>query len=272
MIKELLHKGRPLLMGILNATPDSFYDGGRYINIDDALKHALEMVENGADIIDVGGESTRPFSDPVDSQEELERVIPVIKAIRLRSDVLISIDTYKSEVAKRACEAGAQIINDISGLGFDNNMADTIANMGVDAIMMHIKGTPRDMQKDPFYEDVISEIKMYFKDRIAFAESKGIKKDRIILDPGIGFGKRVEDNLRIIKELRSFKDLGMPILIGTSMKSFIGKVTESALEERIEGTLASIALSIWNGADIIRVHDVKKAHKVLKLVDAVMKS
>lgn len=272
MIKGLLHKGRPLIMGILNVTPDSFYDGGRYLNIDDSLKHALEMVEDGADIIDVGGESTRPFSDPVDTQEELERVIPVIKAIRSRSDVIISIDTYKSEVAQRACDAGAGIINDISGLGFDSNMADTIASMGVYAVIMHIKGTPRDMQANPYYDDVISEIKGYFKNRIAFAESRGINKDKIILDPGIGFGKRIEDNLRIIKELGAFKDLGMPILIGTSMKSFIGRITESELNERMEGTLASIAISIWNGADIVRVHDVKKAFKVVKLVDAVMKS
>ncbi|HOJ70353.1 MAG TPA: dihydropteroate synthase [Syntrophorhabdaceae bacterium] len=272
MIKGLLHKARPLLMGILNVTPDSFFDGGQYLNIEDALRHAMRMVEDGADIIDVGGESTRPFSDPVDAHEELKRVIPVIEAIRSRSDVIISIDTYKSEVAEKACDAGAEIVNDISGLGFDSNMADTIARMGAYVVIMHIKGTPRDMQTNPYYDDVVSEIKGYFQERIALAESKGIKRDKIILDPGIGFGKRVEDNLRIIKGLGSFKDLGMPILIGTSMKSFIGKVTETELDERTEGTLASIAISVWNGADIVRVHDIKKANKVLKLVDAVMKS
>jgi len=259
-------------MGILNVTPDSFFDGGQYLKKDEALKHALKMIEDGADIIDVGGESTRPFSEPVDVQEELRRVIPVIEAIRLRSDITISVDTYRAEVAENACKAGAEIVNDISGLGFDSKMAETIARLGAYAVIMHIKGTPKDMQKDPYYDDVISEIKDFFSERIEFARAKGIDDGKIILDPGIGFGKRVEDNLRIIKELKAFKELGMPILIGTSMKSFIGTVTESELHERIEGTLASIAISIWNGADIVRVHDVKKAFKVIKLVDAIMRS
>lgn len=272
MKKRLLPKDRPLVMGILNITPDSFFDGGRYNNTEHAIKHAFEMIEEGADIIDVGGESTRPFSKPVPLKDELERVIPVIEEIRSKSDIFISIDTYKARVAEEAFHAGADIINDISGLGFDKDMAKTAARLGAYVVIMHIKGTPEDMQTNPGYEDVIEEIKGYFKDRIDFALSSGIQREKIILDPGIGFGKRVEDNLKIIKELRGFKEFDLPILIGTSMKSFIGHVTESELQERVEGTLASIALSVWNGADIVRVHDVKKAIKVIKLVHAVMKT
>jgi len=269
---RLLHKEIPLIMGILNVTPDSFYDGGRYIKLEDALKRALEMIEEGADIIDVGGESTRPFSEPASTYEELKRVIPVIEHIRAQTDIPISIDTYKSEVAKEALCAGADIVNDISGFGFDEKMAETVARFNAYAVIMHIKGTPRDMQLNPYYDDVIGEIIEYFKERLNFALSSGIEREKIILDPGIGFGKRVEDNLKIIKELRRFKEFGLPLLIGTSMKSFIGHVTGSDVNERVEGTLASIAISIWNGADIVRVHDVKKAKKVIKLVDAVIKS
>lgn len=269
--KQLL-KNRPLIMGILNVTPDSFFDGGKYVNTESAIKRGLEMIEEGADIIDVGGESTRPFSEPVSTEDELKRVIPVIEGIRSRSDILISIDTYKARVAYEAIHAGADMVNDISGLGFDNEMAETIAKSDAFVVIMHIKGTPQNMQINPAYMDVIGEIKAYFKERIGFALSSGIKREKIIVDPGIGFGKRVEDNLRIIKELHRFKELGAPVLIGTSMKSFIGHVTDSPLLERVEGTLASIAISVWNGADIVRVHDVKKALKVIKFVDAVMKS
>ncbi|MCX7965664.1 MAG: dihydropteroate synthase [Syntrophorhabdaceae bacterium] len=268
----MLIRERPLIMGILNVTPDSFFDGGKYSNTEDAIKHGLEMVEDGADIIDVGGESTRPYSKPVSLEDELNRVIPVIKGIRSKSDILISIDTYKARVAKEAFDAGANMVNDISGLGFDKDMAKTVAKLGAYAVIMHIKGTPQDMQLSPSYKDVIKEIKDYFQERIDFALSSGIEREKIILDPGIGFGKRIEDNLKIIKELKTFKEFGLPLLIGTSMKSFIGHVTDSELHERVEGTLASIAISIWNGADIVRVHDVKKALKVIKLVYAVMKS
>lgn len=259
-------------MGILNVTPDSFFDGGKYLNREDAIKRALEMVEEGADIIDVGGESTRPYSEPVSTDEELKRVIPVIEGIRSRSDVFISIDTYKARVAEEAVYAGADIVNDISGFKFDRDMAYTVARLGVYGVIMHIKGTPRNMQVNPYYEDVISEIKEYFNERIEFALSVGIEREKIIIDPGIGFGKRVKDNLKIIKELKTFKEFGLPVLIGTSMKSFIGHVTSSEVHDRVEGTLASIAISIWNGADILRVHDVKKTVKVLKLVHAIMNS
>lgn len=273
MKREIAWKDRPLIMGVLNVTPDSFFDGGKFFKPEKAVRHALRMVKDGADIVDVGGESTKPYAEPISTDEELKRVIPVIEGIRARSDIIISIDTYKSKVAKEACAVGADIVNDISGLTFDKEMVNVVSKLGVYVVIMHIQGTPKDMQKNPYYEDVISEIKDFFIERIGFARRHGIEEDNIILDPGIGFGKRVEDNLKILKQLESFKEIGRPILIGTSMKGFIGKVTDSSLEEeRTEGTLASIAISVWNRADIIRVHDVKKACKVVKLVDAVMKS
>ncbi len=259
-------------MGILNVTPDSFFDGSRFFDIEKAVEHALRMVEDGADIIDVGGESTRPYSEPVSADEEMKRVLPVISKIRAQSDTLISIDTYRAKTARAAYSAGADMINDISGLTFDHDMADTVGDLGAYVVIMHIKGTPRNMQKEPFYVDVISEIKDFFIERIRFAKDHGVKEDNIILDPGIGFGKRVEDNLRILKMLGALKDIERPILVGTSMKSFIGKVTDAEIEERIDGTLASIAISLWNGADIVRVHDVKRAHRVLNLVHAVRES
>ncbi len=259
-------------MGILNVTPDSFYDGGKYNGEDRAIGHAMTLVEDGADIIDVGGESTRPSAEPVNTDEELRRVIPVIEKIRSRSDVSISIDTYKARVADEACCAGADIINDISGLTFDAEMAPLAARLGVYAVIMHIKGTPKDMQKDPYYDDVISEITDFFQRQTETAMQAGIAEDRIILDPGIGFGKRTEDNLRVLRLLGEFKKLGKPILIGTSMKSFIGQITGSPVEERSEGTLASIVVSLMNGADILRVHDVKKTREAVKLVHAIMQS
>jgi dihydropteroate synthase len=259
-------------MGILNVTPDSFFDGNRYFETRKAVEYALLMIEEGADIIDVGGESTRPFTRPVPLHDELERVIPVIEGIRERSDVLISIDTYKSPVARKACEAGADIVNDISGLRFDGDMAETVAGLGAYLVIMHMKGKPEDMQNDPCYDDVIGEIKMFFEERIGFAKSVGISEDKIIIDPGIGFGKRVEDNLKIIGNIGEFKRTGRPLLIGTSMKNFVGRVTGASLEERREGTLASAAIAVWNGADIVRVHDVKGTAKAVKLVYAVMRA
>ena len=272
MQRKLLCTGKPLVMGVLNVTPDSFSDGGKFLDFKSALQRARQMIEEGADIIDVGGESTRPWSQRVPADEELRRVIPVIEGIRAESDVVISIDTYKAEVAKKAHEAGADMINDISALAFDPGMAETAAALGMYVVMMHMKGTPENMQADPHYEDVVEEVRRWLEVRMAFAVDRGIKEDDIILDPGIGFGKRLEDNLRIIKGLRAFKDLGRPILVGTSRKTFIGKVTDSPVDDRMEGTLASIAISLWNGADIVRVHDVGEARKVAMLVDAVVKS
>jgi dihydropteroate synthase len=272
MAREIRWKDRPLLMGVLNVTPDSFFDGGKSFSREKAVLHGLEMVEEGADIIDVGGESTRPSSEPVSLEDELERVIPVISEIRATSDVFLSVDTYKSEVARQALAAGADMVNDISGLTFDRGMVDRVRDSGAYVVIMHIKGTPRDMQKAPHYNDVIAEIRAFFDRQVGFARSRGVSEERIILDPGIGFGKRRQDNLKIIKKLRVFRETGRPLLIGTSMKAFIGKVTDTPLNERTEGTLASVALCAWNGADIIRVHDVKGAVRVVKLVDAVMKA
>jgi dihydropteroate synthase len=263
-------KNIPLIMGILNITPDSFSDGGRHWKMEDALGSALRMIDEGVDIIDIGGESTRPFAEPVSEKEELERVIPVIEKIRALSDIPLSIDTYKSAVAYEALRVGADIVNDISGLTYDHAMARVIAENKAGAVIMHIKGTPRNMQKDPHYNDVIAEIMGFLRDQVKYAIDSGIDSNRIIIDPGIGFGKRIEDNLRILKHLQEFKCLGKPVLVGTSMKSFIGSLTEFPVEERVEGTLASLVIALLNGADIIRVHDVKKASRVLKLTKAVM--
>jgi len=258
MVRTLDFKKGPLIMGILNVTPDSFYDGGRHFNTDVAIGYAIEMIEDGADIIDVGGESTRPFSEATPSDIELERVLPVIEA-------------YKSQVVKEAYRAGADIANDISGFSFDPLMAKTVAELNMYGIIMHIKGTPKDMQQNPYYEDVIGEISTFFMERVDYAKNSGVDESRIILDPGIGFGKRVVDNLKIIKSLSDFKQLGRPILIGTSMKSFIGHVTDAkVVEDRLEGTYASVAISVWNGADIVRVHNVKGTKKVVSLVSAIM--
>jgi dihydropteroate synthase len=269
MVRELQWRDRPLIMGVLNVTPDSFFDGGKYATRKKAVDHALRMIEDGADIVDVGGESSRPFSKPVSIYEELERVVPVIEGIKERSGILISVDTCKAGVAREACLAGADIVNDISGLIHDPEMADTISASKAYVVIMHMKGQPETMQVAPYYDDVISEIHSFFEERIQFAITRGIAKDTIILDPGIGFGKRVEDNLKIMKNLGVFKRLDLPLLVGTSMKGFIGKVTGSTLKGRVEGTLASVAVSAWIGADIVRVHDVKKAKKVVDLVGAI---
>lgn len=235
-----------------------------------ALDHALRMIGEGADIIDIGGESTRPYAQPVPEEEELRRIMPVIEALRASSDILISVDTYKADVAAAALKAGADIVNDISGLTYDDTMAHVIADNDAWAVIMHIKGTPRNMQVDPHYDDVVKEVSQFLRERMEHAVRAGMDPEKIIIDPGIGFGKRVEDNLRILKMLREFKKLGRPVLIGTSMKSFIGKITGLPVEERVEGTLASLAVALMNGADILRVHDVKKAKKVIKTVKAVM--
>ncbi len=258
---------RTYVMGILNVTPDSFSDGGKYFTLDSAIEHAMKMIEDGADIIDVGGESTRPGSEPVSIEEELRRVIPVIKELVKRSDVPISIDTYKSEVARQALEEGAVIVNDISGLKFDKKMADVVASYKASVVLMHIKGTPKTMQQNPHYDDVISEIYSYLCESVEIAKSAGI--EQIIIDPGIGFGKRLIDNLEIIRRLREFKSLGYPILIGVSRKSFIGNVLNLPVEERLEGTAGAVAISVWNGANIVRVHDVKEMTRVVKIVDAI---
>src|SRR4030043_932412 len=258
------------IMGILNVTPDSFSDGSLYFDKSAAIKRAIQMVEDGADIIDIGGESTRPGSEPVTIEEELMRTIPVIEAISKEAKIPLSIDTYKSEVAKRALDAGASMVNDISGLRFDSKMPEVVYEYKVPVVIMHVKGTPRDMQQNPVYEALIPEIMDYLRNGMMIARREGISEDMIIIDPGIGFGKTFDHNLGIIKHLREFTFLEKPILIGPSRKAFIGKILgDVPPTERLEGTAAAVAVSIINGANIIRVHDVKEMVKVAKIADAI---
>lgn len=258
------------VMGILNITPDSFSDGGLFLDGNSAIERALRMEAEGADIIDIGGESTRPGSEPVSLEEELQRTIPVIEALSGRLNIPVSIDTYKSEVARRAIEAGADIVNDISGLRFDPEMATTLSQYDVALVLMHIKGTPRKMQENPVYTDLFLEITNYLKESINIATENGIAKERIVIDPGIGFGKTPEDNLQIINNLDRLSSLCRPVLVGVSRKSFIGKVLNNAPpSERLEGTAAAVAISVMKGANIVRVHDVKEMARVVKVADAV---
>jgi dihydropteroate synthase len=261
---------RTHIMGILNITPDSFYDGNKFFTIDQAIGHALQMEEEGADFIDIGGESTRPGSDGVSSEDELHRVIPVIEKLTGKLGIPISIDTCKAGVAECALKAGAVIVNDISGLRFDSRMADVIANSTASVIVMHIKGTPKTMQTEPEYSDLIGEIYNYLQESIRIAEEKGI--NQIIVDPGIGFGKTVEHNLQIIKNLKQFQCFGYPVLVGPSRKSFLGKILGLPADDRLEGTAAAVAVSIMNGAHIVRVHDVRQMKRIAGIVDAVVRA
>ena len=283
---KINHKGKFLnlghktaIMGILNITPDSFSDGGVfYKNIDKAVEHVSQMLENGADIIDIGGESTRPGATPVPVEEEMERVIPVIKAIRkeLGDNFLISIDTYKAEVAKAAINEGADIVNDISGMTFDPKMAETVAQLDCPVVINHTRGRPTEMQKDVYYDDVVLEIIEFLENQINYGISKGIRKDRFIIDPGIGFGKLVEHNIEIIKRLPEFKVLGLPILIGISRKSFIGVILKNLMgkddvppKDRINGSLGATAYAVLNGAHIVRTHDIKETAEFLTIIDTI---
>ncbi len=267
--KTLTLGKRTFLMGVLNVTPDSFSDGGLFFEKEKAIAHGLRMVEEGADIIDIGGESTRPGSKPLELEEELRRIIPVIESIAKKVNIPISIDTYKSTVAQRAIEAGAEIINDISGLHFDQNLAKVASKEDTPLVLMHIRGTPETMQQDIHYESLFSEMLQYLKDSIQRAESAGLDPRQIIIDPGIGFGKTVEDNLLIIKNLYEFRILGKPILLGTSRKSFIGKILNAGAGDRLEGTLSTIAIGVLNGAHIIRSHDVLQAKRAIAVADAI---
>lgn len=268
---QQLVRQRTVVMGILNVTPDSFYDGGRYDQPEAAVQRALQMVEEGADILDIGGESTRPGSQPVSEEEELRRVMPVIEAVRQRVGVPLSIDTTKSRVAERALQVGACMVNDISGLGFDPRMAKVVAQYGAMCCIMHIQGTPQTMQQDPHYDDVVRHISRYFEERLALAEQAGISREHIWLDPGIGFGKTVEHNIEILRRLRELTTFGLPLLVGTSRKSFIGKVLGGLPpEQRLEGTAATVAIAIMNGANAVRVHDVKEMVRVARMTDAVL--
>jgi dihydropteroate synthase len=261
---------RTLVMGVLNATPDSFYDGGRYNALDAALARAEQMLSEGADILDIGGESTRPGAEPVPEEEEIRRVVPLIEAIVARyPDAVISVDTTKSRVAQRALQAGARIINDISGATFDPRMLEVAAQTGALIVLMHIKGTPQTMQQNPVYDDVVAEVRSTLHAHARRAIEAGVPPERIWLDPGIGFGKTVEHNLQLLRGLPQLKTLGYPILVGTSRKSFIGHILGGLPpEERLEGTLATLALAVAWGADIVRIHDVKEAVRAVKMADA----
>jgi dihydropteroate synthase len=260
---------KTLIMGTLNVTPDSFSDGGVFFRQDRALARALEMVEEGVDIIDIGGESTRPGARPIDPQEELSRILPVVKDLANQTDTPISVDTRRAEVARGVLEAGGQIINDISALRADPEMAKVIASHQVPVVLMHMRGTPETMQENIHYVSLVSDITQYLKQSIDMASMAGVDLERIIIDPGIGFGKTVDHNLAIIKHLYQFKTLGRPILVGPSRKSFIGKILDLDADQREEGTMASIAASILNGAHIVRVHNVRNAIRVSRIADAI---
>lgn len=263
------NRNKTQIMGILNVTPDSFSDGGKYDSTESAVLRAKEMIQEGADIIDIGGESTRPNAPIVSTEDELKRVISVIE--KIKSFVSnISIDTSKSEVAQKAIEAGATIVNDIYGLQNDKDMAQVVAKNNVKIIIMHIKGTPENMQNNPEYKNVIDEINDYFQKSISIAESAGINREEIVLDPGIGFGKTVKDNLDIIKNIRKLAKFEIPIMLGVSRKSFIGKITGAEVENRLAGSIASITIGIMNGVDIVRVHDVKETKQAVEIIDRII--
>lgn len=262
---------RTHITGILNVTPDSFSNGGKFLEVSQAISQAEKMIEEGADIIDVGGESSRPGAEAVSIEDELARVIPVIEELASRTDKPISIDTYKAEVARRALDAGAAMVNDISGLRGNGEMVELVAQRQVPLVIMHMQGTPQNMQDNPQYDDVVGEIISFLRDRIGIALSAGVTKERILVDPGIGFGKTLQHNLEIMHRLSEFKSLGFPILLGTSRKSFIGSVLGLPVEERLEGTAATVAFGISQGADLVRVHDVKEAVRVARMTDAMLR-
>lgn len=258
------------VMGILNATPDSFFSGSRVQDVNLALNKALKMIEDGADILDIGGESTRPGSEPVGVDEEIKRVVPIIEAIRKENkDILISIDTYRAETAKMAIEAGADIINDISAMTFDAHMVKVIKKYNVPVVLMHIKGTPKNMQQNPHYDNVLKEVKDYFIERIEYAKENGVGSDKIILDPGIGFGKTYEHNMELIKNIDYFDDLNLPVLLAVSRKSSIGIALGNVPpEERLEGTIAVTCYASMKNVDIVRVHDVLENKRALMMMEA----
>lgn len=262
---------KTMVMGILNVTPDSFSDSGLFSSSQKAIEHGLAMADEGADIIDIGGESTRPGSRSVGVKIELKRVLPVIEGLAKKIKIPISVDTKKAEVARLAVDFGAEIINDISALNGDKNMAETIRKTRAAVILMHMRGKPKNMQKGSLaYDNLMGEITDYLKQSSKKALNAGVEKDCIVIDPGIGFGKTPEDNYKIIKDLSELKALGMPVLIGTSRKSFIGKITGGEPDERMEGTAATIAAAIMNGCHIIRVHDVAAMKKVAAVTDAIV--
>ncbi len=266
---------RTLVMGVLNVTPDSFSGDGLLTGpgwLDRVVEAGRRMVQEGADVLDVGGESTRPGAEPVPLEEELRRVVPAVEALRQAVEVPISVDTTKAEVARQALRAGADLVNDISALRFDPEMARVVAEAGCGVVLMHMKGTPKDMQTDPRYEDVVAEVREFLEARLQWADQQGISRDRVVLDPGFGFGKRPEHNLALVRNLRVFRELGCPVLLGPSRKSTIGVVLGGLPPaERVEGTAAVVALAVAFGVDVVRVHDVRVMARVVRMADAVVR-
>jgi dihydropteroate synthase len=260
---------KPLLMGVVNVTPDSFFDGGRFLDVGSAVAHALRLVEEGADLLDVGAESTRPGAEIVNEAEECRRAIPVVAAIARAVTVPISIDTSKAVVAREALDAGAVLVNDVTALRGDPAMVDVVASVGAGIVLMHMQGTPQTMQRAPHYDDVISEISEFFEERIRFAEAHGIVRRQIILDPGIGFGKLLVHNLTLINQLRSFEQFECPLLVGVSQKAFLGQLVDRPVQERQWATAAAVAMAVDRGAGILRVHDVKSMKDVVEVAAAI---
>ena len=260
---------RPLLMGIVNVTPDSFFDGGRFCDPQRAVAHALRLVEEGADLLDIGAESTRPGALPVDEQEERRRLVPVVAAVAKAVSVPISVDTSKAEVAKAAIDAGAIMVNDVTALRGDSAMVGVVAQAGVALVLMHMQGTPDIMQHAPRYDDVVGEVAQFLAERVRYAIDQGVARDRIVVDPGIGFGKTLGHNLDLLANLRVFAELGYPVLVGPSRKGFIGQLTDQSVEARGWGTAGVVALAVEQGANILRVHDVGPMKDVAKVAVAI---
>jgi dihydropteroate synthase len=262
-----------LIMGVVNVTPDSFSDGGQFLDADAAVEHGLRLTAEGADILDVGGESTRPGADPVSEDEELRRVVPVIERLASDGQARLSIDTTKVAVASAALDAGASLVNDVSAFRFDPGMAALVAETGVDCCLMHMLGEPRTMQEDPRYDDVVSEVKAFLEERLAFAVSEGVDEERVWLDPGIGFGKTVEHNLELLRRLEEIVAIGRPVVVGTSRKSFLGKLVGGRDEgERLPGTIATNVLALERGASVFRVHDVAQNADALAVAAATVRT
>ena len=270
--KWLINPDRVLILGILNITPDSFSDGGLYLNPKKAFDKAIKLLNDGCDIIDIGGESSRPGSTPISSQEEIDRIIPVIEKIKNEVKCLISVDTYKADVASEAIKYGANIVNDISGLSYDSDMIDLVVKNNIPVILMHMQGNPKSMQINPIYHNVIDEISTFFSKQIRELDKKGFPFNRIILDPGIGFGKTLQHNLKILKNIDIICNLGCHTLIGTSRKSFIGDILNCPPEKRLEGTISSNLFAITQGVKIIRVHDVLEMRRALTILEKILKA
>jgi dihydropteroate synthase len=257
-------------MGVVNVTPDSFFDGGVHADADAAVAHGLQLAGEGADILDIGGESSRPGSEPVSTEEELRRVVPVVRGLRAKTAALLSVDTTKAEVARAVLDAGADIINDISAFRMDTGLLKHVAATGAGLVLMHMRGTPKTMQLQPEYEDVIAEVRGFLDERMTVAQAYGVPPEAIILDPGIGFGKRLEDNLALINDIEPLAGLGRPVLLGLSRKSFIGKILNAQPQDRLEGTIGASVVGIVRGAHILRVHDVKSVGQAVRVADAIV--